>query len=86
VINPESDPVGWTFFLDELEDASEHLRTLIKELSEDQVHCEEDFRIGLGHVFAHLNRAWRRRLVHEDFSDEEWEMAGRFPDDLDPIA
>jgi len=86
MINRESDPVGWTFLLDELQDAVDHLNTLIKEMSTNRDYHEEDFRISLGHVFAHLNRAWHRRQVHEDFTDEEWTLAGKFPQDLDPIA
>jgi hypothetical protein len=46
---------------------------------------EESFRIRLGHVYWHLNRAWHRRNVVDDFSEAEAARAGQFPDDLEPI-
>jgi hypothetical protein len=39
----------------------------------------------LGHVFSHLNRAWARREMTRDFTDEEWKRASFYPNDLDPI-
>ena len=86
MINRSDNPVGWAMLLSDLEDAHEHLGNLIKEISADAEYGEPEFRIDLGHVYAHLNRAWRRRLVAQDFSDSEWEAAGRFPDDLEPVA
>jgi len=86
MINRTDNPVGWSLLLYELQDAQEHLADLIKSLSEDAEYPEPEFRIDLGHVCAHLNRAWRRRLVAEDFSDPELETAGSFPLDIEPIA
>ena len=86
MINRKDNPVGWNFFLNELEDAHEHLGSLIKEVSESKDYGEPELRIDLGHVFAHLNRAWHRRNVSEDFTEQEWEAAGQFPKDLDPVA
>ena len=86
MIDRNSNPVGWSFLLDDLEDAYEHLGNLIKELSSDLEYGEPELRIDLGHVYAHLNRAWRRRNVPNDFADSEWEAAGAFPTDLEPVA
>ena len=86
MIDPQSNPVGWALFVYELSDAHEHLGTLLKELSDDPKYSETELRIALGHVYAHLNRAWFRRKVPEDFPETEWEIATRFPADLEPIA
>ena len=86
MINRTDNPMAWAMFLNDLEDAHEHLGNLIKEVSADVEYGEPELRIDLGHVYAHLNRAWRRRLVAEDFSDTEWVAAGTFPNDLEPVA
>ena len=86
MIDRNLNPVGWTFFLDDLQDAHEHLGQLIKEIGSDPDFGEPELQVHLGHVYAHLNRAWRRRNVPEDFSDAEWEAARAFPDDLEPVA
>ena len=86
MISRDNHPVGWSLLLHELHDASEHLGALLKELAEDPEYSEEALRIDLGHVYAHLNRAWHRRNVPEDLSDSEWEAASEFPGDLVPLA
>jgi len=86
MINRNDHPVGWAMLLNDLEDAHEHLGNLIKEITTDPGYAEGELRIDLGHIYAHLNRAWCRRLVVEDFSEEEWSAAGAFPDDLEPVA
>ena len=50
----------------ELEDAQEHLATLISEMSSQVDYGEVNLRVDLGHVFTHLNRAWHLRDVTED--------------------
>jgi hypothetical protein len=86
MINCTDNPVAWSLLLDDLEDAREHLDNLIKEISASSGYGEPEFRIDLGHVYAHLNRAWRRRDIAEDFTDGEWAAAGAFPNDLEPVA
>ncbi|MEB1550725.1 hypothetical protein VDQ94_17860 [Xanthomonas campestris pv. campestris] len=86
MINRTDNPLGWSMLLHDLEDAYEHLGNLIKEISAEPEYGEPELRVDLGHVYAHLNRAWRRRLVADDFSENEWAAAGAFPDDLAPVA
>jgi len=86
MINRTDNPVGWAMFLSDLEDAHEHLGNLIKEITANPEYGEPELRIDLGHVYAHLNRAWRRREIAEDFTDDEWATAGEFPTDLEPVA
>ena len=87
MISSESTPVAWAMFLDELEDAREHLAGMIDELVNDADFDEDMFRIYLGHIYAHLNRAWNNRHTASDnYDDEKWFAARQFPDDLTPIA
>src|SRR3546814_8556978 len=73
MINRTDNPVGWSLLLSDLDDAHEHLGNLIKEISTDAEYGEPELRIDLGNVYAHLNRAWRRRLIAAYFSAVEWE-------------
>jgi hypothetical protein len=84
MISKEANPVEWAMLLQELEDAKEHLTTLIADLDSDPEYDEANLRIDLGHVYAHLNRAWHRRDTVRDFSDATWELASKFPQDLEP--
>jgi hypothetical protein len=86
MINRNDNPVGWAMFLHDLEDAHEHLGDLIKEITLDTEYDETNLRIDLGHVYAHLNRAWCRRNIPDDFTESEWVAAGEFPNDIEPIA
>ena len=85
MINKEANPVEWAGLMYELEDAREHLAALIVDIEKDLEFDETDLRIQLGHVFSHLNRAWNRRDLNRNFSDEEWTLASKFPNDLEPI-
>lgn len=86
MIDRSSNPIGWSLLLHDLEDAYEHLGQLIREVQAIPGYGEPEFRIDLGHVYAHLNRAWHRRNVPEDFTESEWGLAGQFPEDLEPVA
>ena len=86
MINRDPNPLGWSFLLDDLADAHEHLGNLLAEIQANPEYSEVEFRLDLGHIYAHLNRAWRRRDVSEDFTSQEWQQAGAFPDDLEPVA
>ena len=86
MIDRNLNPTGWSFLIDDLQDAHEHLGNLIKEMLAEPEYGEPELRVDLGHVYAHLNRAWRRRNVAQDFSEDQWEAAGAFPNDLEPVA
>ena len=85
MISKESAPAAWATRMYELEDAQEHLATLISEMSSQVDYGEVNLRVDLGHVFTHLNRAWHLRDLTEDLGQEQWQRAGQFPKDLDPI-
>lgn len=86
MITCENSPVGWASLMYELDDAHEHLGKLIGEMCANRDFDEDDLRIQLGHVYAHLNRAWCRRNVHDDFTPSERTAASRFPTDLEPVG
>jgi hypothetical protein len=75
----------WALLLHELEDGHEHLGNLIHEMSNRGEIKEADFRIDLGHVYGHLNRAWNGRNEAEEASREQWEADSQLPTDLEPV-
>lgn len=79
-------PVAWSQFLYELEDAKEHLENLIVALQSDSTYDEEQFRVDLGHVYAHLNRAWNTRNSESGATKENWESMSRFPSNIKPVG
>ena len=85
MISKDSAPVGWAGLMYELEDAHEHLGALISHMNSDPNFDETNFRIELGHVFSHLNRAWHRRDTGDGLNEVEWVTASNFPTDLDTI-
>ena len=86
MINRDDNPVQWALFMDELEEAREHLEKLIAVIMTDRTYDEERLRIDMGHLAAHLSRAWARRNCTRDLTDEEWESWREYPQDLRPIA
>lgn len=83
MINKEQTPVEWAMLMYELDDAREHLENMIEEMNSDPAFDESVFRVGLGHIFSHLNRAWHRRNLVGDLDDEAWHAASKFPSDLE---
>lgn len=81
-------PVAWAILMDELTDAHEHLGSLIDQMGTEGVIDESDFRAQLGHVFAHLNRAWHDRSDTrlDDLPGELHSERSRFPNDLTPVG
>ncbi len=86
MLNATDNPVEWVLFMDELDEAKEHLEKLTKDLSQAGRFDESEFAIYLGHIYAHLNRAWHRRNLTTAITDEEWNAFRRFPQDIEPIA
>ena len=81
-------PVAWAMLLYELADAHEHLGTLVAQMSAAGKIDEVEYGIHLGHVIAHLNRAWHGRSDSKlddtpaDLRDER----SKFPTDLSPVG
>jgi hypothetical protein len=78
--------IAWSQFIYELEDAKEHLENLLKEIQADGEYGEEELRVDLGHVYAHLNRAWNSRNTEKEINEKEWENNSKFPVDIEPVG
>jgi hypothetical protein len=78
-------PVGWAMLMYDLDDAKEDLDTLMAAMQNDPEFDEECFRVRLGHIYWHLNRAWHRRNVPDDTGDTEDAKWGQFPSELQPL-
>ena len=85
MIENEQNPVEWSQLLYELEDAKEHIDNLANQMNKEGRIDEVDFKIQLGHIYSHLNRAWNSRNRKEEFTDEAFENESKFPTDLSPI-
>ena len=86
MINARDNPVEWDLLVNELAEAHEHLGDTLKRLRSDVGYAEAEFAVDMGHIAAHLNRAWARRNIERDLTDYEWESSRNFPTDLTPIA
>jgi hypothetical protein len=84
MIDRKLQPVEWAALLYELGDALAHLGSLIKDIEARPGYSDGDLRVDLGHVYAHLNRAWWQSS--KPLSEDDWELASRFPDDLAPAG
>jgi len=86
MINPQHNPIQWALLIEELSEAHDHLGKLISEMATDTEYDESRLRVDMGHIVAHLNRAWARRNCTRDLTDEEWDAFREYPQDLLPIA
>ena len=88
MLSQEEHPVAWAMLVYELADAHEHLGALIAQLQAAGGADETEFAVHLGHVFAHLNRAWHGRDdPHLDaVPDEQHAERSRYPSDLPPVG
>ena len=70
----------------ELDDARAHLEALVSQMVQSGAVDEADYAVQLGHVCAHLNRAWNCRALEGQISEDEWERYSQFPNDLQPVG
>jgi len=86
MLTNDENPVAWAMLMYELTDAREHLENLIDQMTAGGLIAESDFRIQLGHVFAHLNRAWHGRddAQLDEVSSQSHVERSKFPEDLVP--
>jgi len=78
--------VEWSSLVDELADAQERIGDLIKRMMQDPHYDENAYRVDMGHVMAHLNRAWARRSIDRELTESEWATFREYHEDLKPIA
>jgi hypothetical protein len=88
MLNNTENPVAWPILVYELEDAKDHLVRLIDEMAREGAIDPEGFAVDLGHIFAHLNRAWNGRNDpnYHEWTQDEREHRSQFPSDLTPVG
>ena len=82
MVNLEKNPVEWAGILYELDDLKEHLDSLIKQMSDEGKIDETDYEIQIGHLYAHLNRAWNSRSATVDTVEKNLGKYTEFPKDI----
>lgn len=86
MINSKLNPVEWSSLLYELEDAKNHLESLVNKMVDVGEIDEVDYEIQVGHVFAHLNRSWNTRSKIGEYTEKERELYTSFPKDIEPCG
>lgn len=87
MIDAEHDPVGWALMVAHLEEARDHLDSLIASLAQTRSVDEAEFAVDIGHLYAHINRVWNsRRSGLENVSGEQWDAFTEFPSDVRPVG
>lgn len=86
MINEKDNPVAWALLLMDLDEAREHLESMVNQMNTDGMIDEADYAVQLGHVFAHLNRDWNARNTDSEIPESDYEKFSEFPDDLDPVG
>jgi hypothetical protein len=86
VINAKDQYVAWAGLVTELDEAREHLEGLAEKLAKQGECDEEEFAVELGHIYAHLNRAWHSRNQDAEISEVQWSEFSEFPKDLKPVG
>jgi hypothetical protein len=82
----DKDSVGWVLLVDNLNEANEHLGNLTAQMVNGPDFSEEEFAIHLGHIYAHMNRAWNLRNVEAGINSESWDSLSQFPMDIKPVG
>lgn len=85
MINQSTNPAEWALLIYEVDDAKEHLQGLLEQMAQGKID-EMDYQVQLGHIYAHLNRAWNTRNKLGECSDEEREAFSAFPKDIKPYG
>lgn len=85
MIDRKSNPNEWSTLLYELEDAKEHLESLVTQLDGVGQIDEEDFKVQLSHIYAHVNRSWNIRNLTDDFENNDSTKLSGFPKDIEPL-
>jgi hypothetical protein len=86
MINEKEHYVAWALLLMELDEAQEHLESLIKKMHQGGTIEDAEFAAELGHVYAHLNRVWHSRSQESEITEEQWPVFSQFPKDLNPVG
>ena len=83
MINSKENPVEWASLMYELDDLKEHLESLVDQMTESGKIEVEEYQIQIGHLYAHLNRAWNTRNLIGDIKETDLENLTKFPKDIE---
>lgn len=86
MINNKENPVAWALLLTELDEAREHIEELTNKMNKEGSIEESEYSVYLGHIYAHLNRAWHSRNQDGEITEEQWPVYSRFPKDVNPVG
>jgi hypothetical protein len=86
MINATDNYAAWALFVDQMDEARDHLQELANTLHSAGRMDEPELTVHLGHIYAHLNRAWHSRNLPDGIKDEEWSQLSKFPADLEPVG
>jgi hypothetical protein len=86
MIKQKTNYVEYAMLLTELDDAREHLEALVNEMRNSVDFDEADFAVDLGHIYAHLNRAWHARNQTSEVTGDQHAAFSEFPRDLKPVG
>lgn len=86
MISASQDDVAWTSLVSELDEAKEHLEKLVDEMVKQGRMDDDEFAVQMGHVYAHLNRAWHSRNQTGEITQEPWDTYSDFPKDLRTVG
>lgn len=86
MINAQQNPEAWALLVMEMDEAREHLAALVDRMGRAGCLEKAVFAVELGHVFAHLNRAWHSRGQDAAVTPEQRVACSDFPTDLRPVG
>ena len=87
MINSKDNPVAWALLVQGMEDAHEHIASLVKQMNRAGTIEDEDFAVQIAHAYAHINRAWNaRNYASGEMTDEQWTTFSQFPHDIEPVG
>ena len=83
MINLKTNPVEWAGLMYELDDLKEHLESLMAQMNESGEIEVEDYRVQIGHLYAHLNRSWNSRNATANAVEKNFDKLTKFPTDIE---
>ena len=78
--------MAWALLVTELDEARGHIEELTDTMNKEGLIEESEYSAYLGHVYAHLNRAWHSRNQDGEITDEQWPVYNQFPEDVNPVG
>lgn len=85
MINKHRNPVEWAQLMYELTDAQEHLDSLIEQLNSNDDYGGIEFKIDIGHIYSHLNRAANSREHIGEIDEKTWQDYSEYPLKIKPL-